>query len=169
MNDIVANSIRFIFLVLFQVLVLNNIQLSGFLNPFLYILFILMLPFHTPKWLVLILAFILGLCIDMFSDTGGLHAAACVVMGFARQPILNLIAPNDGYDVVHRPTLKQFGFGWFLTYAGILVLVHHFVLFYLEVFTFSHFFLTLLRILLSSIFTLILIFISQFFFSNTKG
>ena len=169
MNDIVKNSLRFIFLVLFQALILNHIQLSGYLNPFLYVLFILMLPFQTPKWLVLVLAFTIGISIDMFSDTGGLHAAASVLLGFFRQPVLKLISPRDGYDVVQQPTIQQFGFGWFFSYAGILVFIHHFFLFYMETFQLTEFFSTFFRIILSSLFTLTLVFISQFFFSNPKA
>lgn len=167
-NELVRNIFRFIFLVLFQVLILNNIQLSGYLNPFLYVLFILMLPFQTPDWLVLLLAFILGLSIDLFSDTGGLHAAATVFMAFFRKPILKLISPREGYDVVQKPTVQQFGFGWFFSYAGILVLLHHFFLFYMEAFHFSEFFSTFFRVILSSIFTLTLVFISQFFFRDSR-
>ena len=168
-NEVIKNIIRFLFLVFFQVLILNNIQLSGYLNPFLYVLFILMLPFQTPKWLVLLLAFVLGISIDMFANTGGLHAASSVFMAFLREPILKLIAPRDGYDVVQKPTIQQFGFGWFFSYAGILVLIHHFFLFYMETFHFTEFFHTLFRVILSSIFTLTLVFISQFFFSNPKS
>lgn len=168
-NETVKNILRFIFLVLFQVLILNNIQLSGYLNPFLYVLFILMLPFQTADWLVLVLAFVLGISIDMFADTGGLHAASCVLMAFFRKPILKLISPRDGYEVVQKPTIQQFGFRWFFSYAGILVLAHHFLLFYMENFSFSEFFFTLFRVILSSIFTLTLVFISQFFFFNSKA
>ena len=168
-SDILKNIIRFLFLVLLQVLILNNIQLSGYLNPFLYVLFILMLPFQTPKWLVLLLAFIAGISVDMFSDTGGLHAAASVFMAFMRDPILRLISPREGDDAVQSPTVQQFGFGWFFSYAGILVFAHHFLLFYLETFHLSGFFPTFFRVILSSIFSLTLIFISQFFFSNPKS
>ncbi len=168
-NDVVRNILRFIFLVLFQVLILNNIQLSGYLNPFLYVLFILMLPFRTPDWLVLILAFVLGISVDLFSDTGGLHAAASVLLAFLRQPVLRLVSPREGYDVNQHPTLKQFGIGWFFTYAGLLVFVHHLFLFYMEAFRFSEFFSTFFRVVLSSSFTLALIFISQFFFSKHKA
>lgn len=168
-NEVIKNSIRFVFLVLFQVLILNNIQLSGYLNPFLYVLFILMLPFQTPKWLVLILAFLVGISVDMFSDTGGLHAAASVFMAFLRQPVLKLISPRDGYDVVQSPTVQQFGFGWFFSYAGILIFTHHLFLFYMETFHLAGFFSTLFRVILSSLFSLTLVFISQFFFSNPKS
>jgi len=168
-NDVVKNILRFIFLLLFQVLILNNIQMSGYLNPFLYVLFILMLPFRTPDWLVLVLSFVLGISIDMFADTGGLHAAASVLMSFLRQPVLRLVAPREGYDVNQQPTIQQFGFSWFFTYAGILVFVHHLFLFYMEAFHFSQFFSTFFRVILSSLFTLTLIFISQFFFSKHKA
>ena len=168
-NEVIKNTLRFLFLVLFQVLILNNVQLSGYLNPFLYVLFILMLPFSTPKWLVLILAFAAGLSVDMFADTGGLHAAASVFMAFLRQPILKLISPRDGYDAVQRPTVHQFGFGWFFSYAGILIFAHHLFLFYMEAFHFSSFFATFGRAILSSLFSLTLVFISQFFFSNSKS
>ena len=168
-NELIGNIFRFLFLVLFQVLILNHIQLSGYLNPFLYVLFILMLPFETPNWLVLLLAFMLGISIDMFSDTGGLHAAASVLMAFLRQPVLKLISPRDGYDTVQKPTIQQFGFGWFFSYAGVLVFIHHAFLFYMETFHFTEFFHTLFRVILSTFFTLTLIFISQFFFSNSKS
>ena len=128
-----------------------------------------MLPFQTPKWLVLILAFIIGISVDMFSNTGGMHAAASVLMAFLRQPVLKLISPRDGYDIVQRPTIQQFGFGWFFSYVGILVLIHHLCLFYMEAFHFTDFFSTFLRVILSTLFTLSLIFVSQFFFSNSKS
>jgi rod shape-determining protein MreD len=168
-SDVIGNIVRFLFLVFVQVLILNNIQLSGYLNPFLYVLFILMLPFQTPKWLILVLAFVIGISIDMFSNTGGLHAAASVFMAFLRQPVLKLISPRDGYDAGQRPTIQQFGPGWFFSYAGILVLLHHLFLFYMETFHITEFFSTFLRVILSSLFTLSLIFVSQFFFSNSKS
>lgn len=167
-NDIIVNIARFIFLVILQILILNNIQLSGYINPFLYILFVLMLPFQTPKWLVLILSFITGLVIDIFSDTGGMHSAASVFMGFLRSPVLRLISPRDGYDAILQPTVHQLGFNWVLSYAGILTLAHHFFLFYLETFYFSEFFRTFLKVILSSGFTLMLIFVSQFFFTKPR-
>ncbi|HET7819505.1 MAG TPA: rod shape-determining protein MreD, partial [Bacteroidia bacterium] len=150
-NDVLKNIIRFFFLILLQVLILNNIQLSGYLNPFLYILFILMLPFQTPDWLVLFLSFFLGITMDMFSNTGGMHAAATVFMAFLRQPILRFIAPREGYDSNQQPTIHQFGIGWFFTYAGFLVLIHHLILFYLEAFRFSNFFSTFFRSLSSAL------------------
>ena len=87
---IVQNILRFVLLVLVQVLVLNNIQFLGYLNPYLYILFILALPVRLRQWIVLLLAFVLGLTIDAFSNTMGLHAFATVFMAFFRLPIIKM-------------------------------------------------------------------------------
>jgi hypothetical protein len=163
-NEVINNTLRFIFLILLQVLILNNIQLGGYINPYLYVLFILLLPVETPKWLILILSFLIGLGVDMFSDTMGLHAAASVFMGFCRPYLLKVLAPREGYGSENKPGLKSMNLRWFLTYAGILVLLHHLFLFYTEIFRFSEFFHTLLRVILSSFFTILLIIISQYLF-----
>jgi rod shape-determining protein MreD len=167
--DIIKNIARFFILVALQVLLFNNIQFSGYVNPYVYILFILSLPFGTPRWLVLILSFVLGMCIDMFSDSAGVHAAACTFMGYSRAFILSAIKPRDDYDETKTPSIKDMGFAWFVTYAAILTVLHHFVYFYMEVFRFSEIFSVLLRVILSSIFSLLLIIISQYFFSKTAA
>ena len=167
-NYIGKNILRFLFLVLFQVLILNNIQFSGYINPYLYVLFILMLPFETPKWMLIISAFLLGLTIDMFTNTMGMHAAASVFMAFCRPYLLAYIAPRGGYEYESQPTIGHLGLNWYLSYAGILVLLHHIVLFYIEVFRLSEFFSTLYRVVLSSIFTILLLIISQYLIYGKK-
>jgi rod shape-determining protein MreD len=157
------NIIRFVVLVLLQVLVLNNIQISGFIIPYIYVLFILLLPFETPGWLLLLGGFALGLSIDMFANTLGMHTAATVFMAFLRPYVLRMIAPRDDYETGSYPRIYYYGFEWFLKYTLILVFAHHFILFYIEVFRFSEFFSTLLRVLLSSLLSVILIILSQYF------
>ncbi len=156
--------ISFILLLVLQVLVLNNIQLSGFINPYLYVLFILILPFETPRWFLLLLAFFLGMVVDLFSHTPGMHTSATVFMAFLRPYVLELFSPRDGYETETYPILRYYGLSWFLKYTTILVLAHHLFLFYVEVFRFSDFFLTLGRALASSVFTIILALISQYFY-----
>ena len=151
----------FFLLLLIQVLILNHIEFSGFINGYLYVLFILTLPFETPKWLLLFAAFAMGIAVDIFSQTLGIHALAAISMAFLRPYLLEIIAPREGYDIGVQPNVNSFGFYWFLKYAAILVLAHHLVLFYTETFTFHQFFSTLLRTILSSIFTLLLIVLSQ--------
>jgi rod shape-determining protein MreD len=169
-SDIINNTLRFFILILIQVLVLNNIHLGGYINPYLYILFILLLPFETPKWLILVLSFLMGTSIDMFSNTMGLHAGACVFMGYCRPYLLKILAPREGYNFESTPGVRSMNLKWFLTYTGILVLLHHLVLFYLEEFSMREFFGTLFRVILSAFFTLLLIIISQYlFFYKTKN
>lgn len=153
---------RFVILVILQIVVFNNIQFSGYINPYIYVLFILLLPFETPKGLLMLSSFLLGLSIDMFTNTLGMHAAACVFMAFLRPHVLQYIAPREGYESGSLPRIYYYGFNWFLKYSIILILAHHIFLFYIEVFTFSGFFYTLSRALLSSLFTIILIVFSQY-------
>ncbi|MBI5538865.1 MAG: rod shape-determining protein MreD [Bacteroidia bacterium] len=158
------NIARFIILVLLQVLILNNIQLSGFINPYIYILFILLLPFETPAWLLLILGFVTGLAIDIFSGTIGMHATATTLAAYSRPFILTLFSPRDGYESRTSPTLKHYDIAWIIRYTVVMILIHHSTLFFIEIFRFSGFFYTMLRILISSAFTFVLIILSQFLF-----
>jgi len=167
-RNIWINIIRFIALFLFQVLILNNIQLSGYINPYLYVLFILMLPFQIPRWLLLISAFFMGLSIDMFTHTPGLHAAASTFMAFCRPALINMLSSNKEIEPGSNPDIRVFGFAWFMAYASILVFLHHLVLFYLEVFRFSDFFITTSRVLISSVVTIVLILLTQLLFYGHK-
>ncbi len=153
--------LMFIFVVLIQVLILNQLQISGYLNPYFYVLFILLLPVSTPRYLVLLLAFIIGFSIDFFTDTPGLHAAATTLLGYLRTPVLYLVS-GRGSDMAEYPTLKNNGLRWFLIYSVLLVLIHHFFLFYMEVFSFAGFFRTLIRVIFSTILSVFVIVLSQF-------
>lgn len=151
-----------VLLVLVQVLLLNHVQISGYINPYIYILFILNLPFSTPKYLLLLLGFLLGLNVDMFSNTLGIHAAATTFVAFIRPFVINLISSRDVLELNQEPSIEELGFSWVFRYTVILVLAHHLFLFYVEVFTLQGFVYTLFRVFLSSIFTIILITISKF-------
>jgi rod shape-determining protein MreD len=155
--------IQFVVLLLLQLLLFNNIRFSGYINPYVYVLFFLLLPFDFSKALMLLLALIMGLTLDLFMGTPGVHSLATVLIAFARQGVLNMIAPHDGYNLNILPRVSQMGLIWFIKYTAIIVLMHHLVLFYAEVFSFSHFFFTLLKVLLSSFFTFVFIVLSQFF------
>lgn len=154
--------IMLVVLVLLQALILNNIQFSGYVNPYLYVLFILLLPFETPRYLLLFMGFFLGLFIDIFSNTPGIHASATTFLAFLRPFAIDLISSRDTIEVNTPPRLSFMGFGWFLRYTLMLVLAHHLFLFFVEVFTFEGFIYTLSRSLLSAAFTIVLVIISQF-------
>jgi rod shape-determining protein MreD len=167
-NEIIRNIVRFLTLVLLQVLIVQNIRLGAYIILFPYVLFILLLPFETPKLAVLAIAFFTGLSIDIFYDTAGLHAATCTLIGFLRYYILKLLAPREGYDAGLSPTIESMGSVWFITYSGLIIFIHHLCFFYLEIFRFNEFFSTLLRVILSSVCTFALVYVIQFLFYSPR-
>jgi rod shape-determining protein MreD len=159
----IRNVIIFFTSILIQVLLLDYIQLGGYLNPYFYIIFILLLPFETPGWLLLFSAFLLGFSVDLFNGTPGMHAAASVFMAFVRPFVLKNFSSRDGYESGTFPRAHFYGIEWFAKYTVFLVLSHHFFLFFIEAFHFSDIFFTLGRIILSTILTSLIIILSQFF------
>ncbi len=156
MPIVLSNIFRFILLVLFQVLVLNNIQFLGYINPYLYILFIIALPVRTPRWFSLILAFAIGLTIDIFSNTLGIHAFATVLIAFLRNGLIKIFTSiEEGSNPT--PSFYTFGVGAYIKYVVLFVFIHHSILFYLEAFSFAHFWIISAKIILSSLLTILLI------------
>ena len=167
MNRMLFNNIiRFIALVLIQVLIMNKISFYGFLNPYVYILFILLLPFEIPGWLLLLLSFLTGLTIDLFDGTIGLHTASTVFVAFIRPAVIKFVGEKPEYDITTQPNLKQMGPKWFIGYAILMVTGHQLFLNLLDVFSFGEFFQTLLRVLISSLFTFIFILIFEYIFTS---
>ena len=165
MNNVVStNIVRFVLLVLAQILVLNHINFLGYINPYAYILFIILFPVKNSRTLFIFLAFLLGLTVDLFSDSGGIHAAACVTIAYIRPVVLKF---SIGMIYEHQ-TIKfsNVEFGSKLTYIALLTGIHHLVLFSLEVFNFSKIILTLQKTLFSSIFTIIMCVIITIIFSR---
>jgi rod shape-determining protein MreD len=162
-NTIIRFSLIFILLIILQVFLFNNIQFSGYVNPYVYIMFILLLPVEIPSWLLLLLSFLMGLMIDSFSGSPGMHTSATVLAGFVRPYVLRVISPRDGYESSSDPSMLVYGFRWFLIYSIIIVSIHHIALFYLEVFRLSEFFRTLLRVILSSVFSITFILLIEFY------
>jgi rod shape-determining protein MreD len=162
-NSILRFGLIFILLILMQVLLFNNIQFSGYVNPYVYIMFILLLPVEIPSWLLLLLSFATGLIIDFFSGSPGIHTSATVLAGFVRPYILRIVSPRDGYEPGSDPSMLIYGFRWFLSYALLVVIIHHTALFCLEVFRFAEFFRTMLRVLLSTLFSMTFILLIEFY------
>ncbi|MCB0805152.1 MAG: rod shape-determining protein MreD [Bacteroidales bacterium] len=162
---IIANIIRFIILIPLQVLILDNINFGGYINPYLYILFILLLPFETPGWLLLISSFILGLFVDVFTGTQGIHAAASVLIAYLRPFVSRSIASGKEFEAGMLPSIRDLGLRWFITYSFLLIVIHHFSLFMIEAFKWPGLFDILQRTLFSALFTLVLVVLSEYLFS----
>ena len=162
-NSILKFALAFILFVLAQVLLFNNIQLSGYINPYVYIMFILFLPVETPAALTLLLSFGIGIIIDFYSGSAGMHAFASTFAGFIRPFVLRSISPHDGYNPRAYPSMSNYGFRWFLLYAVIIVFVHHTVLFFIETFRIMDILGTFMRIIFSTVFSLIFVVIIEFY------
>lgn len=163
-NVVISNTLRFIFLILLQVLLLNNINFLGYVNPYLYLLFILLFPFNASQTLLLFLSFLLGLGVDLFEDSGGINAAACLVVAYIRPAILRFsFGVSYDYQTIKFSSTPL---GSRISYIAIIVFVHHLILFSLEIFSFAHLLLLLKKTLYSGIFSVILIFLSLALFSR---
>jgi len=164
LRTIIKYTVFFIFLALFQFVILDNIQLTVLgLRPYFYVLLIILLPFETPNWITLFIAFAIGLIMDFFNDTPGIHSSATVFMTFVRPFVLNALSPRDGYEAGTLPRIHFFGFTWFLKYSILLVFSHSLMYFMIEKFSFIDFHITLIKISLTTIFTLVFVIISQYF------
>ncbi|WP_299777264.1 rod shape-determining protein MreD [uncultured Formosa sp.] len=163
-SNVISQILKFIALVLVQVLILNHINFLGYINPYLYIIFIILYPIKNNRLVLLLLSFLLGIIIDVFSDSGGIHAAACVTIAYMRP-----LALKWSFGTVYEHQTIKFNnvdFGAKLMYISILTGVHHLVLFLLEVFNFSETLLTLQKTLFSSIFTILQCVIVTIIFSK---
>lgn len=166
-NEILINSVRFIVLVLVQVLILNHINFLGYVNPYLYILFILVYPLTGNRALLIFLAFVLGLTIDMFGDSGGIHAAASVFIAYARSFILKLsFGVSYEYNTIK---ISKANLAQQFSYVLLMTLMHHLVLFSLEIFNATHILLILKSTLFSGVFTVILVLSSIMLFTRKSS
>ncbi len=158
------NTIRFAVAMLLQVIIFNNLGLFGFINPFFYLLFIILLPFETPKALTLFLGFILGFSVDIFTNTIGIHAASTVLVAFVRPTLLQYFAPRDGYDVNTAPRISYYGILWFVKYAGTIVIIHSIFFYCIDAFAFAFLGRAILYGFINALFTLLLLVLSQYLF-----
>ena len=161
-NKPFLNIIRFFLILFVQIVLLNNIQLWGLFTPFLYILFILLLPVNTPKWLIIILAFITGIIVDIFDNTIGIHTFSLVFIGFLRPFLLRIWAPHDGFDIHKELLPHEYGYMWFLKYSFLMVAIHQLILFTMEAFSFENMNIVLSRWIVNTIFTELVILITVF-------
>ncbi len=167
MNDAIKYSLLFIILLLIQVVVLNNILFFGYINPFLYILFIIVFPLMRDRGLILILSFLLGLTIDFFLDSGGVNAAATLAIAYLRLPLLKGLLRKSEIDFLVFKITKL-PFAKLLSFIATLTVTHHLIVFSLEYFKFTEILTILSRTILTSIFTFILIIFSLLLMNKSK-
>ncbi len=153
----------FILYLLVQVMLFKQLVLFNTAFCFVYVVFILMLPIETNPLILMGIAFLLGISIDIFYDSLGLHAMSLVLVAYVRNYLLATITPQGGYDAGEGPTLASNGLQWFLVYSIPLVFIHHFVLFFTEAGGFGVFWFTMLKVITSLAFTMTVILFLQYF------
>ena len=165
-NSLTANIAKFIILLLVQVTICSHVNLLGYINPFIYIIFILMYPIKNNRLLFLVVAFNLGLFVDMFLDSGGIHAGASVFLAFVR-PIFLKYTFGTLYD---NQTLKfsKLQINELVIYVSFMTLFHHLIVFSLEIFNIKQILVVLKNTLVSSLFTTILSILIILLFKNRK-
>ena len=164
LREILVQLFRFALYAAVHVLLISRLVLFDLGWCFLYLGFLLFLPLRTPIVVQLLLSFGIGLTMDIFYDTGGLHAAAAVLLGFLRPWVLRILTPRDGYDSADTVNVHQMGWQWFGVYLLLLVVLHHTAFFVLELGSFQHFGTTLGKILVSALFTSLALLIIQLLF-----
>jgi len=161
-NPWVKYSVYFVFIILLQGLVFNQIQFSGLVYPMVYSIAIIMLPVETSLVLSISIALLLGIGVDMFSDTFGLHTSSSLLIAYIRPTLLKLLRPRDGYDNVLLLSIHDMGKMWFLTFTGLLVTIHHLWFFIFELLRFDLIFTILVKTLFSTLVTLFIIILLQY-------
>ncbi|OUD35563.1 rod shape-determining protein MreD [Flavobacterium sp. FPG59] len=153
-STLLVNILRFILLLALQIVVFNNMNLLGYVSPFPYILFIILYPVNGNKSALLASSFLLGIIMDLFSNSGGTHATACIILAYLR-PTLFKFAFGLSYEY-QTIKLNEVLTPQRFTFILLSVVIHHFTLFLLEAFQLSFIVDTLLTVLLSTTFTIII-------------
>lgn len=162
-NQIITFGLYFLLFVALQVFLFMHFSLlNGMALCFVYITFILMIPYEVSHVMLMVLAFFLGLVIDIFYNTPGVNASASVAIAFLRPYIIKLLTPRGGYDEGVEISVYSLGIRWFFTYAALMVLIHHFILFMIWTISFGNVLLTLGKTVGSTLFTLAVVVLIQY-------
>ena len=165
---IIRYIVYFVSLVLLQTLLFNYISLGVGLIPCVYILVILLLPIDIQNWSLLLVSFFLGITIDVFNDSMALNTSALLFVAFIRPRLIQLLASDDGYKTGTLPSYKVFKLNRFIIYASTIVFIHQFILFSLDIFTFSKIGIIFLKTIINTIYTVIFIIILHILFFKNK-
>ena len=170
MNNIIKNSIRFVLFLLIQIIILNEVPpLHQFVTPYVYFIFLLWLPFGTSRLSMTLLGFIFGYALDLFSNTPGLHAAACTLLGYLRPSILNLLLAQEASEEISKePSIGTMGWGPYFIFVFILTFIHHFYLVLLEWLQFGNFTYFIGKVISTTLMSVLLIFLIELIMNRRK-
>lgn len=167
-NNWVKYGLIFILIVLIQGLVVNDIQINEYFNPMVYPIMIMMLPFELGAIATMAVALLLGICVDTFSNTFGLHTSAALFIGYLRPVVMRYIKPNEGYDNTLLPIIQDMGVQWYLLYSAIIIFSHHLWFFSFEILRFDLILLILAKTFCSLFISIGLIILFQYIFYKSS-
>ncbi len=165
---ILPQAINFIVYMLLQLVLVRNLVLFDVSFCYLYLGFLLLLPIEAGVVTCMLMGFSVGLFVDVFYNTFGIHAAACVFVMYTRHFWIKAITPRGGYDLGVMPIPQDLGMRWFVTYAFPLILVHHALIFFIEIGGFALFYYTLIKVVASTAFTLIMVIVIQYILQSSR-
>ncbi len=168
-RDLIYHIASFVIFIALQLFVFSQLNFLEYGFCFIYLGFFLMLPYDFDRILGLLMAFGVGLLIDIFYQSGGIHTAACVLLMFMRPGLLSLLNPKSGFEAGMRITINQMGWAWYMLYSTILIFSHHFILYSLDAFSFSLILKAMLYAAVSTVFSMVMIITVQLLlFSRIK-
>lgn len=165
-NSVLKIILSFVGLALLQVLVCSNMNFLGEINPFVYVVFILLFPVINNRLWFIFLSFLLGYTIDIFLDSGGVHAASSVAIAYIR-PLFLKFSFGAAYDY-QSIKFSTVDFSRRLVYFLLLIVIHHLILFSLVIFDETKTTLIFQQAFYSSIFTLLLCLLFSSLFSRKE-
>lgn len=165
MYKVIEYTILFVVVVLLQFFLFNNLNLGVYINPLIYVGFIVLLPMEIPAILLLLLGLAMGMVMDATMGTSGINTAASLFIAFVRPLVLNLTVGKDEVRDGGVPSTERLGMSKYYRYTSILIFLHCFIFFTLESLTWTFYYLTLLRIILSSFVTVVLVYFCQLLFT----
>lgn len=170
MSDPLKYLFRFLLLLFVQAFVLNYIPpLHRFITPYLYFVFLIWMPFNTGRVTLLVLAFFLGISLDAFTKSPGLHASAAVLVAYLRPFLLNLMVPKDTRELaIGSPSIQTMGLASYLLFIALLTFFHHGWLVFLEWMNFGSFLFFIGKVFFSTLVSLLLILITELIFRPVK-
>jgi rod shape-determining protein MreD len=168
MSDLLKNIFRYALFIGIQVFILNRIPpLHRFITPYLYFLFLLWLPFKTPRLALTLVGFLFGLTLDAFTKTPGLHAAACTLIAYFRPFLISLMMPKEKTEISYaEPSVTSMGWMPYTIYVLVLTFLHHGYIVFLEWMEFGNFWYFLGKVFSTTGISLLLVFITEMLFNR---
>lgn len=163
-SNYISGILKFVLFIFLHVFIFQNVILYDTAFCFFYVGFLLFIAFDIDQLAFLVLALVTGITIDIFNDSLGVHAAACVALAFIRPFWLSVVTPRGGYETINTPNVRILGFQWFIAFAFPLIFFHNLILFFIEAGNLYYFFNKLLKIFSSALLTFIILVLYQYIF-----